>query len=261
MNSKTLILLVLLCFTLQHAGLTQNFQGIYQTTDLENPLVLSISEQGELLMGKLFQSDLSSKEFVARKAKSQFAGVFEVDGESEEVHGILDKKLLILTLKAENKTVEMERVSKDLNYDFSKVFGEATNAVKDKIIGVWIKKERYKIENGEKVLSNETGKEYMTAFNPDGKYVMDIKYFRDAEQETNKKLNTPQQYRPKAADFFEMSQMLSWKVVGNTIHLFPRQTVPGMPNLLLISSVEFEDEKMILKSIEHGWIEVYERKK
>jgi hypothetical protein len=82
MNSKTLILLFFLCFTLQNAGFTQNFQGIYQTTDPENPLVLSVSEQGELLMGKLYQSDLSSKEFVGRKAKSGFTGVFEVEGDS-----------------------------------------------------------------------------------------------------------------------------------------------------------------------------------
>lgn len=259
MNSKTLRLLFLLFITLQYAGFTQNFQGIYQTTDPGNPLVLSISEQGELLMGKLYQSDLSSKEFVARKAKSGFAGVFEVEGESEEVHGILDKKLLTLTLKAENRSVEMERVSKDLNYDFSKVFGEATNALRDKIIGVWILKEQYKTENGEKVISELTGKDYMTAFNPDGKQVADVRGFRDAENKANKELNIPQHLRPKASDFFEMSQMMSWKIVGNNIHTFPTQAIPGVPTL--IRSVEFENEKMILKSIEHGWIEVYERKK
>jgi hypothetical protein len=261
MNSKTLVLLFLLFFILQHAVFSQNFQGIYQTTDPENPLVLSISEQGELLMGKLFQSDLSSKEFVGRKGKSGFAGVFEVEGKSEEVHGDLDNKSLILNLKAENRIVKMERVSKDLNYDFSKVFGEATKELKDKITGVWILKEHYKIENGEKDISEMTGKEYMTAFNPDGKYVMDIKFIRDMEQKKDRELNTPTEFRLKATDYFEMSQMMSWKIVGNNIHIFPSQSVPGVPNLVQISSVEFENEKMILKSIEHGWIGVYERKK
>jgi len=61
MNSKTLILLFSLCLNLQNAGFSQNFQGIYQTTDRENPMVLSISENGELLMGKLYHADLSSK--------------------------------------------------------------------------------------------------------------------------------------------------------------------------------------------------------
>jgi hypothetical protein len=87
MNSKTLMLLFFLCFALQHAVFSQNFQGIYQTIDQENPLVLSISEKGELLLGKLYQSDLSSKEFLGRKVKSGFIGVFEIEGESEEVHG------------------------------------------------------------------------------------------------------------------------------------------------------------------------------
>jgi hypothetical protein len=258
MNSKTLILLFLLCFTLQHAGFSQNFQGIYQTTGPENPLVLTISEQGELLMGKLYHSDLSSKEFVARTAKSGFAGVFEVEGESEEVNGILDKKILTLTLKAENRTVEMERVSKDLNYDFSKVFGEVTKALKDKVTGVWILKEGYKIENGEKVISESTGKDYMTAFNHDGKQVIDIRGLRDAEQQAAKEINIPAQYRMKASDFFEASQMMSWKIVGNNIHIFPTKAIPGVPTI--VKSVEFEDEKMILKSTEFGWIEVYERK-
>lgn len=258
MNPKILILLFLLCFTLSHAGFAQNLQGIYQSTDPENPLVLSVSEQGELLMGKLYQSDLSSKEFVGRKGKNGFAGVFEVDGESEEVHGILANKSLTLTFKAENKTVKMERVSKDLNHDFSKVFGEATKELKDKVTGVWILKEQYKIENGEKTYSELTGKDYMTAFNPDGKQVADVRGFRDAENKANKELNIPQHLRPKASDFFEMSQMMSWKIVGNNIHVFPTQAIPGVPTL--IRSVEFESEKMILKSIVHGWIEVYERK-
>ncbi len=259
MNLKTLIPLFFLCFQLQYASFSQNFQGIFQTTDQENTLVLSISERGELLMGKLYQSDLSSKDFVARKEKSGFIGVFEVDGESEEVHGILAKKSLTLTLKAENKTLEMERVSKDLNYDFSKVFGEATKELKDKITGVWILKEKYKTENSEKVISELTGKDYMTAFNSDGKQVADVRGFRDAENKANKELKIPQHLRPKASDFFEMSQLMSWKIVGNNIHVFPTQAIPGVPTL--IRSVEFENEKMILKSIEHGWIEVYERKK
>jgi hypothetical protein len=85
----------------------------------------------------------------------------------------------------------MERLSKDLEYDFSKVFGEATNALKDKITDVWILKEKYKIENGEKVFSVENGKDYMYAFNPDGKYVVDVRGLRDAEQEAAKKNKYP----------------------------------------------------------------------
>ena len=64
-------------------------------------MVLSNSEQAELLMGKLYQWDLSSKEFVARKGKSGFVGLFKVEGESEEVHGNLDNKSLTLTLTEE----------------------------------------------------------------------------------------------------------------------------------------------------------------
>jgi hypothetical protein len=258
MNSKTLMLFFLLCFALQHAVFPQNFQGIYQTIDEENPLVLSISEKGELLLGKLFHSDLSSKEFLGRKGKSGFVGVFEVEGESEEVHGDIDHKSLTLTLKAENRIVKMDRVSKDLNYDFSKVFGEATKVLKDKITGVWIEKEIYKMENGEKVYSELTGKDYMRAFNEDGKQVIDIRGFRDMEHEANKELNFPQHLRPKASDFFEMSQMMSWKVVGNDLVVYPTQSIPGAQTL--IYQVEFQDEKMILKSKQYDWISVYVRK-
>ena len=35
-------------------------------------------------------------EFVARKGKSGFVGLFKVEGESEEVHGNLDNKSLTL---------------------------------------------------------------------------------------------------------------------------------------------------------------------
>lgn len=259
MNTKMWLLMFLQCFIFQNVGFSQKFQGIYQTLDLENPLVLSITEQGELLIGKLYLADLSSKEFVARKGKDGFVGVFEADGEPEEVSGILDKKLLTLTLKGENKTLEMDMVSKDLNYDFSKVFGEATNALKEKITGVWILKEQYKMENGEKVISELTGKDYMTAFNPDGKNVVDIRGLRDVEREAAKKINIPQEYRLKASDFFEMSQMMSWKVVGNNIHTYPTKAIPGIP--AIVKSVEFEEEKMILKESNYGWIEVYERKK
>jgi hypothetical protein len=258
MNSKTLMLLFFLCFALQHAVFSQNFQGIYQTIDHENPLVLSISEKGELLLGKLYQSDLSSKEFLGRKVKSGFIGVFEIEGESEEVHGELGNKSLTLTLKAENRTVKMDRVSKDLNYDFSKVFGEGTKALKDKITGVWIEKEIYKIENGEKVFSELTGKDYLRAFNSDGKQVVDIRGLRDMEREANKDLNFPQHLRPTASDFFEMSQMMSWEVVGNDLHIFPTQSIPGAQ--ILIYQVEFQGEKMILKSKQYDWISVYVRK-
>jgi hypothetical protein len=258
MNNKISILFPLLFFTLQHAGFSQNFQGIYQTTDRQNPMVLSISENGELLMGKLYHSDLSSKEFVARKEKRGFVGVFEVDEESEEVHGMLNKKSLVLTLKGDNRLVEMERLSKDLDYDFSKVFGEATKVLKDKVTGVWILKEQYKMENGEKVISDLVGKDYMTAFNSDGKYVMDLKYLRDMEQKKYRELNTPQEFRLKAADYFEMSQMMSWKLVGNDIHIYPTQ--PVSVNATLISSVDFEDDKMILKTKQQGWISIYLRK-
>jgi hypothetical protein len=221
-------------------------------------LVLSVSEKGELLMGKLYQADLSSKEFVGRKENSGFIGVLELNGVQEEVYGIFDKKLLILNLKAENRTVEMEMVSKDLNYDFSKVFAEATNDLKNKITGVWILKEQYKIENGEKVISELTGKDYMYAFNHDEKFVVDIRYLRDAEQKASKEINIPQEYRLKASDFFEMSQMMSWKVVGDNIHIYPTKPIPNVPNS--VKMVEFGEEKMILKDSNHGWIEVYVRK-
>ncbi len=256
MNTKIRFLSHLL-FLITFGVHSQDFQGIYQSSEKGESLVLSISEKGELLMGKLYHADLSSREFFARKEKSGFVGVFE-DDEPEEVHGILHKKSLTLTLKGSDKTVEMERLSKDLDYDFSKVFGEATKALKDKITDVWILKEKYKIENGEKVISNETGKDYMYAFNPDGKYVVDVRGLRDAEQEATKKINIPPQYRMTASDLFEASQMRSWKIVGNNIHIYPTKAIPGVPSL--VKSVEFDNEKMILKSTEHGWVEVYERK-
>lgn len=162
MNSNISIFLLFTCFAFQINGFSQNFQGIYQSINLDNPLVLSVSEQGELLMGKLYRSDLSSKEFVGRKSKIGFAGVFEVEGEAEEVHGVITKKSLTLTLKA--------------------------------------------------------------------------------------------------SDFLEASQMMAWKIVGNNIHIFPSQSIPGAPNFVQISNVDFEDGKMILKNTEFGWIEVYERK-
>lgn len=258
MDFKNRIFLSFIFLMALSQGFSQNFQGIYQNTDQNNPLVLSISEQGELLTGKLYQPDLSFKEFVARKEKSGFIGVFEVDEESEEVHGMLNNKSLVLTLKGGNNRVEMERLSKDLNYDFSKVFGEATNALKEKITGVWIEKEIYKMENGEKIFSELTGKEYMRAFNEDGKQVLDIRGLRDMEHEANKKLNSPQHLRPKMADFVEMSQMMSWKVVGNDLHVYPSQPIPGA--ITLIYQVEFQDEKMILKSKQYDWISIYERK-
>lgn len=261
MNSNISIFLFFTCFAFQINGFSQNFQGIYQSIDLDNPLVLSVSEQGELLMGKLYRSDLSSKEFVGRKSKYGFAGVFEVEGEVEEVHGVITKKSLTLTLKAENKTVEMERLSKDLNYDFSKVFGEATKELKDKVTGVWILKEQYKIENGEKAYSELTGKDYMTAFNPDGMYVLDVRGFRDADKEMAKEINSPAHLRLKASDYFEMSQMLSWKVVGRNIHISPRIAVPGFSEIMTVYGVSFDDGRMILKNLEHGWIEIYEPKR
>jgi len=171
---------------------------------------------------------------------------------------MLNKKSLVLTLKGDDMTLEMERLSKDVDYDFSKVFGEATKALKDKVTGVWILKEQYKMENGEKVVSELTGKDYMTAFNPDGKYVIDIRGLRDVEQEASKELNIPPQYRMKASDFFEASQMMSWKIVGNNIHIVPTKAIPGVPTI--VKSIDFEDHKMILKDNSHGWIEVYERK-
>jgi hypothetical protein len=258
MNTKMWILLFLGWLFLQNVGLSQKFQGVYQSTDQNNTLVLSISEKGVLLMGKLYRADLSSKEFVGRKENSGFVGVLEGNGEQEEVYGIFEKKILTLNLKAENKKLELEMVSKDLNYDFSKVFAEATNVLKNKIIGVWILKEQYKIENGEKVVSELTGKGYMTAFNPDGKQVIDIRGLRDAELEASKEINIPQEYRMKASDFFEASQMMSWKIVGNSIHTFPTKPIPNVPTI--VRDIEFEGEKMILKDSNHGWIEVYVRK-
>jgi hypothetical protein len=259
MITKMSILLFLQLFFLQNVGLSQKYQGIYQSIDLNDPLVLSISEKGELLLGKLYQSDLSSKEFVGRKENNGFVGVLEGNGGQEEVYGKLDKKLLTLNLKAVNRTVEMEIVSKDLNYDYSRVFGEASKELSDKITGIWILKEKYKIENGVKIDSEMTGKDYMTAFNPDGKYVVDIRGLRDAEQKASKEVFIPQEYRLKASDFFEMSQMMSWKVVGDRIHVFLTQAIAGVPTIIL--SVEFEQGKMILKDSNHGWIEVYEPKK
>ncbi|MFD2203641.1 hypothetical protein [Shivajiella indica] len=250
------LLFSLIFFFSLHFGFAQTFEGVFSGNLKGDTYVLKIKEQGELVMGDWLDASFNQKGFVGKKENKKVIGVIGSEESEHEITATLDKQMLSLVFVADGSEIQMKRLSKNLDYDLTKVFPDASGALREQIIGIWILKEQYKVENGEKVFSKLTGKDYMTAINPDGKYVLDIRGFRDAEEEAN----TPQQFRMKASDFYEMSQMFSWKLVGNSIHIFPTQPIPGVQTNL-VRSIEFENEKMIFKDSSQGWIEVYERKK
>lgn len=252
-------LVFILSFTITFC-VAQTFEGVFVGSLDGETYVLKIREQGELVLGEWLDKRLLSMNFLGKKEQRNLKGVLSNEGEEGvEISGVLDKRILHISFVGNGKQMKMERLSKELAYDFTKVFPEGDNlGLREKITGIWIEKENYKMEDGEKVFSELSGKEYMRAFNEDGKHVMDIRALRDMEQEANKDLNLPQHLRPKASDFFEMSQMMSWKVVGNDLYIYLTQPIPGAETL--IYQVEFEDEKMILKSKQHSWISVFVRK-
>jgi len=253
------LLCSLICF-LVHATLAQSVEGVFSGNLDGNTYVLKIREQGELLMGEWFDSSLSQKDFTGKKQENGFKGILDTEGEEQEVEATLHRKKLQIIFPESGKTFKMERMSKSLNYDFSKIFPDANKSLRFRIIGVWILKERYRVENGQKIYSEETGKDYLTSINPDGKYVLDIRGIRDVDEKMARELNIPPQHRLKASDLFEMSQMLSWKLAGDNIKVFPTQAIPGR-NVEILKSIEFKDGSLVLTEVLNGWIEVYERKK
>jgi hypothetical protein len=245
---------------LVHATWAQSVEGVFSGSLDGNTYVLKIREQGELLMGEWFDSSLSQKDFIGKKQENGFKGILDKEGEEQEVEATLHKKILQMVFVESGKGIKMERISKSLDYDFSKIFPEANKSLRFRIIGVWILKERYRVENGQKIYSEETGKDYLTSINPDGKYVLDIRGFRDVDEKMAKELNIPAQHRLKASDLFEMSQMFSWKLIGSNLKVFPTQPIAGR-NVEIMKSIEFEDENLVLTEVVKGWVEVYERKK
>lgn len=253
-------LICLLFSFLVHSSGAQSIEGVFSGSLDGNTYVLKIREQGELLMGEWFDESLSQKDFIGKRQEKGFKGVLDMDGEEQEVEATLHKKKLQMVFVESGKSIKMERMSKRMDYDFSKIFPEAHKSLRYQVIGVWILKERFRLENGEKIFSEETGKDYLTSINPDGKYVLDIRGFRDVDEKMAKELNIPAQHRLKASDLFEMSQMFSWKLIGSNIKVFPTQPIAGR-NVEIMKSIEFKNENLILTEVTGGWVEVYERKK
>lgn len=259
MNSiKSSVLSILLnLFFAQTMLFGQNYMGVYKSEKSQSPSILQINEKGELLTGSLYRSDGTMEEFVARVQKGGFVGVFVSKHDTIEVRGVFEGKSLVTV---ENGMIKYSfvRVSKDFNYDFSKLLAGVSNQLRDKVVGVWILKEQYKIENGQKEFTKMTGRDYMTALTPEGKFVVDIRGLRDMEQEASKEIHIPQEYRLKASDFFEMSQMMSWKIVGSNLHVFPTKPIPGVPTK--VYSVILDGDKMILEDRDVGLFDIYQRK-
>ncbi|RZS96587.1 hypothetical protein BC751_2166 [Cecembia calidifontis] len=253
-------LLYCLISFLVHATRAQSVEGVFCGNLDGNTYVLKIREQGGILMGEWFDESLSQKDFIGKKQENGFKGILDKEGEEQEVEATIFKKKLQMVFVESGKGIKMERISKSLDYDFSKIFPEANKSLRNRIIGVWILKERYRVENGQKIYSEETGKDYLTSINPDGKYLLDIRGIRDVDEKMARELNIPPQHRLKASDLFEMSQMLSWELVGNNIKVFPTQAIPGK-NVEILKSIEFKDQNLVLTEVVKGWVEVYERKK
>lgn len=255
---KSSILSVLLSlFFAQTMLFGQNYIGVYKSEMGQPPLILQIDEKGELLTGSLYRSDGSRDEFIARIQKGGFVGVFISKHDTIQVRGVFEGKSL-LTVEIGMTKNAFERVSKDFNYDFSRFLGGVSNDLREKVVGVWILKEQYKIENGQKVFTKMTGRDYMTALTPEGKFVIDLRGLRDVELEASKEIHIPQEYRPTASDYFEMSQMMSWKIVGSDLHMFPTKPIPGIPTK--VYSVILDGDKMILEDRDVGLFDIYQRK-
>ncbi|WP_304517650.1 hypothetical protein [Cecembia rubra] len=253
------LICLLFSFLVHYSG-AQSIEGVFSGSLDGNTYVLKIREQGELLLGEWFDDSLSQKDFIGKKQGKGFKGILDMDGEELEVEATQHKKKLQMVFVETGKSIIMERISKSIDYDFSKIFPEAHKSLRHQIIGVWILKERFRLEDGEKIFSEETGKDYLTSINPDGKYVLDIRGLRDVDEKMARELNIPPQHRLKASDLFEMSQLLSWKLVGNNLKIFPTQPISGR-DAEIMKSIEFQNENLILTEISGGWVEVYERKK
>lgn len=238
-------------------GLAQTIQGVYSGNIAGELSVITLEQKGEMVYGLLYDRQMNKREFFGAKEKSGFRGVMEISGEEKEVSAKIEKSTLLLTVKSSGEVFTMDLVSKNLAYDFSKLFPEQFDDIKNKLTGVWILKELYKIdENGEKVMGEMTGKDYMFAYMPDGKYVADIRGFRDAQREI------PAEYRMSGSEMFEASNMMSWRIINDKINIYPTKAIPGSPvNDGLSKYFEFKGNELILRSdMPNGWTEHYVKK-
>jgi hypothetical protein len=200
---------------------------------------------------------MNKTEFFGAKEKSGFRGVMEISGVEEEISARIEKSALLLTVKRSGEIYPMDLVSKNLAHDFSKLFPEQFDDIKNKLIGVWILKEQYKIdEKGDKVKGEMTGKDYMFSYMPDGKYVPDIRGFRDAQKEM------PAEYRMSGSEMFEAANMMSWRIINDKINIYPTKAIPGSPvNDGFSRYFEFKGDELILRSdMPNGWTEHYVKK-
>lgn len=238
-------------------SLAQTIQGVFSGKIEGELYVITLEQKGDLIYGHLYDRQMNKSEFFGAKEKSGFRGVMTILGEEEEVSAKIEKSSLLLTVKGRTEVFPLDLVSKNLAYDFSKLFPEQFGAIKNKLIGVWILKEQYKIdENGNKVLGEMSGKDYMFAYMPDGKYVPDIRGFRDAQKEI------PVEFRMSGSEMFEAANMMSWRIINDKINIYPTKAIPGSPvNDGFSRYFEFKGDELILKSeMPNGWTEHYEKK-
>lgn len=232
-------------------------QGVYSGNIAGELSVITLEQKGEMVYGQLYDNQMNKSEFFGAKEKTGFRGVMEISGVEEEIYARIEKSALLLTVKISGKIYSMDLVSKNLDYDFSKLFPEQFDDIKNKLTGVWIMKEKYKIdENGNKVLSEMTGKDYMFAYMPDGKYVPDIRGFRDAQKEI------PAEYRMSGSDMFEAANMMSWRIINDKINIYPTKAIPGSPvNSGFSRYFEFKgDELILIGDMPNGWTEHFVKK-
>jgi hypothetical protein len=237
--------------------LAQTMQGVYSGNFAGELSVITLEQKGEMIYGQLYDKQMNKREFFGAKEKSGFRGVMEISGEEKEVSAKIEKSTLLLTVKSGGEVFRMDLVSKNLAYDFSKLFPDQFDEIRDKLTGVWILKEQYKIdENGEKVQGEMTGKDYMFAYMPDGKYVADIRGFRDAQREI------PAEYRMSGSEMFEAANMMSWRILNDKINIYPTKAIPGSPvNDGFSRYFEFKGDQLILRGdMPNGWTEHYVKK-
>jgi len=238
-------------------GLAQTIQGVYSGNIAGELSVITLEQKGEMVYGQLYDRQMNKSEFFGAKEKSGFRGVMEISGEEKEVSAKIEKSTLLLTVKSSGEVFTMDLVSKNLAYDFSKLFPEQFDDIKNKLTGVWILREQYKIdEKGDKVKGEMTGKDYMFAYMPDGKYVPDIRGFRDAQQKI------PAEYRMSGSEMFEAANMMSWRIINDKINIYPTKAIPGSPvNDGFSRYFEFKGNELILRSdMPNGWTEHYVKK-
>jgi hypothetical protein len=259
-EAKPLILIfvsIAVYFFQVYFGIAQTWQGVYSGNIAGELSVITLEQKGEMVYGQLYDRQMNKTEFFGAKEKSGFRGVMEISGVEEEISARIEKSALLVTIKSSGEVYPMDLVSKNLAYDFSKLFPEQFDDIKNKLIGVWILKEQYKIdEKGDKIKGEMTGKDYMFAYMPDGKYVADIRGFRDAQKEI------PAEYRMSGSEMFEAANMMSYRIINDKINIYPTKAIPGSPaNSGFSRYFEFKGDELILRGdMPNGWTEHYVKK-